>query len=411
MICLPACKGCSAPLPAPFLDLGETPLANAYVRPEHADRPETRYPLAVAYCAQCHLAQLTTTVPPTDLFSEYLYFSSYSETVLAHARAMAADLSARFGIGAGRRVIEVASNDGYLLQFFADRHVHVLGIEPAVNVAAEAVRRGIPTWSEFFNGDLAPRIRSRFGAVDLLIGNNVLAHVPAINEFLAAARECLSGTGVAVFEFPYVADLLAKTEFDTIYHEHVFYFSLAAIRVLAHRAGLSLFDVSRQPIHGGSLRVFLQPGQHRQETMAVSALLASEESDGLLEAACYTEFSADVRALRFELVNRLRALKDSGARLAAYGAPAKGNTLLNTCGIGRDLLDFTVDRSPHKQGLLLPGSRLPILDPGELARRRPDVALILPWNIALEIVAQQQDYLRAGGTFLVPVPHPMEVAA
>jgi SAM-dependent methyltransferase len=411
VIVSPACKGCGAPLSAPFLDLGETPLANAYVRPEHADRPEARYPLAVAYCGECHLTQLTTTVPPPDLFSEYLYFSSYSETVLAHARAMAADLSARFGIGAGSRVLEVASNDGYLLQFFGDRNVHVLGIEPAGNVAAEAVRRGIPTWSEFFDNDLAPRIRSQFGAVDLLIGNNVLAHVPAINEFLAAARSCLSETGVAVFEFPYVADLLAKTEFDTIYHEHVFYFSLTAIRVLARRAGLSLFDVSRQPIHGGSLRVFLQPGRHHQETVALGALLAAEEGDGLLDAACYERFSADVRALRFELVNSLRSLKDGGARLAAYGAPAKGNTLLNTCGIGRELLDFTVDRSPYKQGLLLPGSRLPILDPVELARRRPDVALILPWNIALEIVEQQQEYVRAGGRFLVPVPHPMEVAA
>jgi SAM-dependent methyltransferase len=406
-----SCRGCSAPLPLPFLDLGSTPLANAYVHPDRAEWADPTYPLAVAYCPRCHLVQLSDTLQPETLFSNYLYFSSYSDSFLAHARTMAADLSQRFALDAESRVVEVASNDGYLLQFFLQLGVQVLGIEPAETVAAEATRRGVRTWVDYFGADLVQRVVSEFGLADLLIGNNVLAHVPAINEFLTAARCCLKENGVAVFEIPYVAELLAKTEFDTIYHEHVFYFSLTAIHNLADRAGLSLFDVSRQPVHGGSLRVFLQADGHRPATTAVDALLKEEQQTGLLEPIPYARFSRAVDSLKGELVTRLQALKAGGARLAAYGAPAKGNTLLNTCRIGADLLEFTVDRNPHKQGLLLPGSRLPILAPAELVRRRPDVTLILPWNIAPEIVSQQREYVEHGGRFLVPVPHPVEVTS
>jgi SAM-dependent methyltransferase len=405
------CRGCGKSLPEPFLDLGCTPLANAYVPVEHADEPDTLYPLAVSYCPGCHLVQLTETVPPETLFTEYLYFSSYSDSFIAHARSMAAELSFRFDLGDDSRVLEVASNDGYLLQFFQTAGIPVLGVEPARNVAAEAARRGVPTWNEFFGPHLVERVRSDFGALDLLVGNNVVAHVPSVNEFLAAARACLKDDGIAVFEFPYVAELLSRTEFDTIYHEHVFYYSLAAFGGLAARAGLTLFDVSRQPVHGGSLRVFLQAGRRRLPTPALGALLGDEERNGLLEPARYSEFSGQVQVLKAELVDRLKSLKRSGASLAAYGAPAKGNTLLNTCGIGTRLLDFTVDRNPHKQGLLLPGSRIPILHPRELAKRRPDVTLILAWNIAREIVSQQRDYVEAGGRFMVPVPRPAEVAA
>jgi SAM-dependent methyltransferase len=407
----PDCRGCGSPLSEPFLDLGRTPLANAYVQPQQAAEPDRMYPLEVSYCCDCHLVQLAETVPPQELFSEYLYFSSYADSFVAHARAMAAELSSRFELGRDSRVLEVASNDGYLLQFFQAAGIPVLGVEPARNVAAAAVRRGIPTWNEFFGSHLENRVRSSFGAVDLLIGNNVAAHVPAINEFLAAVRACLNDDGIAVFEFPYVAELLDRTEFDTIYHEHVFYFSLTAFRNLAIRAGLSLFDVSLQPVHGGSLRVFLQARRRRSPTAALEALLADEQRNGLLGPQRYSDFSGQVSALKAELVERLGSLKASGARLAAYGAPAKGNTLLNTCGIGTNLLEFTVDRSPHKQGLLLPGSRLPILHPEELVRRRPDVTLILPWNIAHEVVAQQRPYIEAGGRFMVPVPRPLEVAA
>jgi hypothetical protein len=399
------------PLPEPFLDLGSTPLANAYVSPERASEPDPAYPLAVSYCPHCHLVQLRDTVPPDRLFTEYLYFSSYSDSFVAHARAMACELCERLGLGPRSRVVEVASNDGYLLQFFQARGIPVLGVEPARNIAAEALRRGVPTWNEFFGMHLADTIRRRFGAVDLLIGNNVLAHVPTITDFLGGVRACLEEGGMAVFEFPYLAELLSRTEFDTIYHEHVFYFSLTALRGLADRAGLSIIDVSRQPVHGGSLRVFLRAGRGQPPADSVYTLLAAEERSGLLDATRYREFSAQVRAVKTALLERLDGLKATGARLAAYGAPAKGNTLLNTCGIGTDRLEFTVDRNPHKQGLLLPGSRLPILDPRELSLRRPDVTLILPWNIAPEIVSQQREYLRAGGRFLVPIPAPEEVTA
>ena len=405
------CRGCQAPLPPPFLDLGEMPLANALVPPDRAAQPDPRYPLAVAYCARCHLVQLTETIDPRQLFSEYLYFSSYSESFVAHARAMADELNTRLQLPAGARVLEVASNDGYLLQFFQQRGFPVLGIEPARNVAETALRRGIPTWTEFFGPAIVPRIRAEFGSVDLLVGNNVLAHVPAINAFLTAARDVLADAGVASFEFPYVADLLAHTEFDTIYHEHVFYFSLTAIDHLARRAGLTLTDVSRQRVHGGSLRVFLQRDRGQEASRAAAALLAEERDTGLLDTRRYDAFRQDVRTLQQQLTDRLRQLKASGRTLAAYGAPAKGNTLLNSCGIGTDLLEFTVDANPRKQGLLLPGSRLPVLEPGELTRRRPDVTLILPWNIAPEIVAQQQAYVQAGGRFMVPIPRPAEIAA
>ena len=403
------CLGCTAALPEPFLDLGETPLANAYVRPADAHLPERRYPLAVAFCPSCYLVQLTHTVPPEQLFSKYLYFSSYSDTFLAHARAMAEDLSTRFALGVNSRAVEIASNDGYLLQYFRALGVQVLGVEPAQNVARVAIERGLPTLTTFFGREAADQVLQTFGPADVLIGNNVLAHVPAVGDFLSSVRACLADDGVAVFEFPYVGTLLDNVEFDTIYHEHVFYFSLTAIERLAMHAGLTLFDVSRQAVHGGSLRVFLQAGNRHQRTPAVQELLDEERQAGLCRADRYRRFSEQVSILKATLIEQLQALKRGGAALAAYGAPAKGNTLLNACGIGTQLLDFTVDRSPHKQGLLLPGSRLPILHPEELIRRRPDVTLILPWNIADEIVAQQGRYLDLGGRFLVPVPRVREL--
>lgn len=405
------CLGCAATLPDAFLDLGSMPFANALVRPEGADRPEARYPLAVAFCPGCRLVQLTDPVPPEDLFSEYLYFSSYSDSFLAHARETARTLTGRFRLGAASRVLEIGSNDGYLLQYFMERGIPVLGVEPARNIAAAAQRRGVPTLNRFFGPESVDEILRRFGPADAIVGNNVLAHVPSINAFLRAVRDCLKPGGVAVFEFPHLTELLARTEFDTIYHEHVFYYSLSAVAELAARAGLALFDVTRHAVHGGSLRVYLQPAPGRPATPAVRAILTEEEDGGLLGPERYRAFSRAVANLKEELRALLWRLKMSGTRLAAYGAPAKGNTLLNACGIGRDLLDFTVDRSPHKQGLLLPGSRLPIRPPDELLRERPDYTLILPWNIADEIVAQQQEYVRQGGRFLVPVPHPRELVA
>ncbi len=401
-----ACLGCGGILPEPFLDLGRTPLANSYLRRDQLDLPEESFRLAVAYCPSCHLVQLTDRVPPEKMFREYLYFSSYSDSFLAHARAMANSLIERFGLDSSSRVLEIASNDGYLLQYFLERGIAVLGVEPARNIAAQAQRRGIPTLNRFFAEDAAGEILARFEHADLIVGNNVLAHVPGINGFLAAVAACLKSDGCAVFEFPYLKELLDNTEFDTIYHEHVFYYSLSAVRGLAARAGLELFDVEFHPLHGGSLRVLLQHHGQRPIQPAVTAMLAAEDASGLTSGGHFVSFGLRVEALKSRLLGLLKELKAGGKRLAAYGAPAKGNTLLNYCGIGRELLDFTVDRSPHKQGMLLPGSHLPILAPAELLARSPDYALILPWNLADEIVSQQREYLRGGGRFIVPVPEP-----
>jgi SAM-dependent methyltransferase len=404
--CVSACLGCGSALPAPFLDLGSTPLANSFLRPENTELSEKSFPLAVAYCTDCHLVQLIDRVPPDNMFGEYLYFSSYSDSFLNHACRMANEMIQRFGLDGTSRVLEIASNDGYLLQYFLRRGVRVLGVEPARNIAAEATRKGIPTLTCFFAPEVAAEIQARFGTADLIIGNNVLAHVPAINDFLSAAAACLKPDGAAVFEFPYIKELLDKTEFDTIYHEHVFYYSLSAVQVLAKRAGLELFDVELQPVHGGSLRAFLQHSGQRPVAARVEATLRQECDEGLTSAHRFISIGLQVETLKRRLVNMLQQLKSSGNRLAAYGAPAKGNTLLNYCGIGRELLEFTVDRSPHKQGMLLPGSHLPILPPEELIGRMPDYVVILPWNIAGEIVEQQQEYLRAGGRFIVPIPEP-----
>jgi SAM-dependent methyltransferase len=315
-------------------------------------------------------------------------------------------LATRFSLGPRHRVLEIASNDGYLLQFVQARGIPVLGVEPAANVARVAQSRGIPTLARFFGPDAVEEITRDFGHADVIIGNNVLAHVPGINAFLEAVGACLTPRGAAVFEFPYLGELLARTAFDTIYHEHVFYYSLAALSGLAARAGLEVFDVERQAIHGGSLRVFLQHAGARPVEPAVPRLHGEEAAAGLTSAVRYARFSRDVDTLCADLVALLRRLRAEGKRLAAYGAPAKGTVLLNACGIGSDLLSFTVDRSPHKQGRLVPGVRLPIRAPEALLEEMPDFTLLLPWNIAGEIVEQQAAYRRRGGKFIVPVPSP-----
>jgi SAM-dependent methyltransferase len=400
------CLGCGQAVERPFLDLGRTPLANSYIRPEQARLPEETFPLAVGYCRTCHLVQLTQTVPPAKLFTEYLYFSSYSESFLAHARTMAESLVSRLNLGASSRVIEIASNDGYLLQFFHRKGIPVTGIEPARNIAAKARERGIPTLECFFGQDTVSDIIAKAGLADLIIGNNVMAHVPEINGFLSAVATCLKPGGTAVFEFPYLRELLDHNEFDTIYHEHVFYYSLAAVDGLVRRAGLKLVDVELHSVHGGSLRVFIQHRDGGPAASSVAKMLEEERRRGLLGSEIYFSFGQNVENLKAEILALLGKLKASGKRLAGYGAPAKGNTLLNYCGVGPDLLEFTVDRSPHKQGLLLPGSRIPIRAPEALLNERPHYVVILPWNIADEIVEQQQEYLRAGGKFIVPIPHP-----
>ncbi|MFQ5753158.1 MAG: methyltransferase domain-containing protein, partial [bacterium] len=343
------CLGCNGKLDEPFLDLGRTPLANAFVPAECKNNQDEIFRLAVAYCPSCHLVQLTDLVPPGKMFNRYLYFSSYSDSFLAHAQEMATTLIERFQLDEKSRVLEIASNDGYLLQYFQKDNIPVLGVEPATNIAEEAERKGIPTLNQFFGTESVHDILNRFGQSDLIIGNNVLAHVPTINNFFEATNAALKPTGISVFEFPYLKELLDKTEFDTIYHEHVFYYSLLAIEKLAERAGLQLFDVTCQSIHGGSLRIFLCHKSKQKTQTKVQEMISNEISSGLDTPKAYTTFSDKVKTLKENLRKMLVSKKNSGRSLAAYGAPAKGNTLLNYCDIGTDILDFTVDRNPHKQ--------------------------------------------------------------
>ena len=403
------CLGCGGQLPCAFLDLGEMPLANSYVEPENKDKDEAIYKLAVAYCPVCHLVQITHRVAPQDIFSSYLYFSSFSSAFLQHAKAMAESLATTFSLCSNSLVMEVGSNDGYLLNFFQKKGIPILGIEPAGNVSRIANEKGIPTMEVFFGPDSVDGILQEKGPADVIIGNNVLAHVPLINDFMLCVNKCLKPGGSAVFESPYLKDLLEHTEFDTIYHEHVFYYSLHAIKILAERAGLSLYDVSRQDIHGGSIRVFLQKQNRHDITDSVKQMLIEESDCGITSRKLYDDFAEKVRMLKVKLIILLRELKNSGKTLAAYGAAAKGSTLLNYAGIDTTLIDFVVDRSTYKQGKCMSGVHLPIFPPSHLLELLPDYTLLLAWNFADEIQQQQSEYRQRGGRFIIPVPEPRVV--
>jgi SAM-dependent methyltransferase len=399
------CRSCGAEGLEQVLDLGRVPLANALLEESELDKPEPTFPLTLAFCPACALVQIRETVDPEVLFRRYLYFSSFSETMLEHARHASEMMIERFGLGPDSLVVEIASNDGYLLRNFVARGVPALGIEPAENIAREAEDAGVPTLCEFFGNELAQRLKGEGRAADVVIGNNVLAHVADTNGFAAGVAALLKPSGCAVFEFPYVGDMIANTEFDTIYHEHLCYFSLRAVRALFARHGLRLVDVERLPIHGGSLRVFLQPEAAAPGPSAAVAALADEETErGMTGADFYRAFAAKVENLKSGLVAELRRRKDAGQAIAAYGASAKGSTLLGYCGIGAETLDFICDRSTVKQGRFAPGNHLPILAPEALLERRPDAVLLLTWNFADEILRQQEEYLGLGGEFIVPVP-------
>jgi SAM-dependent methyltransferase len=367
---------------------------------------EPYYPLTVYVCERCLLVQLPESESPEAIFSDYAYFSSYSNSWLEHARRYVEAMIERFGLGASSQVVEIASNDGYLLQYFAARGVPVLGIEPAANVADAAIAKGIPTRIEFFGADSARRLVGEGIRADLLLGNNVLAHVPVLHDFVEGLALALAPGGVLTMEFPHLARLIAENQFDTIYHEHFSYFTLAVVQRVFAEHSLAVFDVEELPTHGGSLRVYARHADDASKGIGerVAALLAGEAAAGLDRLEGYLAFDGKVREVKRALLEFLIGVRRAGKSVVGYGAAAKGNTLLNYCGAGPDLIDYVVDRSPHKQGRFLPGTRIPIVHPDRLAETRPDFVLILPWNIKEEIMEQMAHVRRWGGRFVVPIP-------
>ncbi len=389
------------------MSFGEMPLANALLSEADLDRREARFPLELVFCESCALLQITESVDPELLFGEYAYFSSYSTTMLEHAAELVTRLVRERRLDGDSLAMEIASNDGYLLQHYVRAGVPVLGIDPARNVVEVAARRGVATICAFFGEDLARELAAGGRRASVLHANNVLAHVPDVNGVVAGIAHVLADDGVAVVETPYVRDLVERTEFDTVYHEHLFYYSLTALERLFARNGLRIVDVERLDIHGGSLRVLAVRVDSPEESRpAVRALLEEEEELGIAAAGYFEDFAGRVEALRRELWDMLRGLKAQGHRIAAYGAAAKGTTLLNCFRIGPDLLDFVADRSEHKQGLFMPGVRLPIVAPEHLLEAMPAEVLLLAWNFADEILSQQEEYRRRGGRFIVPIPRP-----
>lgn len=402
-----ACRGCGAGGLVPVLDLGEQPLANALRTTAEASLALPRHPLELAVCRACSLAQLTVSVPPEELFTDYRYFSSFSPTVVASAGTLVRRLVTERGLDARHLAMEIASNDGYLLQHYRAAGVRVLGVDPARNVVEAAAARGVPTVCDFFHRELAARLREAGHRAAVLHAHNVMAHVPDPDSVVAGMAHLLANDGVVVIETPYVRDLVDRLEFDTIYHEHLFYYSLSSLEGLLERSGLAPVDVERIPLHGGSLRVFATLKGAARSTPAVQRLLEEERRVGLCDPGYYQGFADRVGALCERLRDLLGACAAAGERLAGYGAAAKATVLAHAVGIDAPTLAYVADRSPHKQGRFLPGTAIPVVPPARLLEDLPDRVLLFAWNFAGEVMEQQAPYRRRGGRFLIPVPEPV----
>ena len=399
------CRICSTPLRHTLVDLGNSPLCESFLEAHQLDEMEAYHPLKVMVCEECFLVQLREYVRPEHIFTEYAYFSSYSTSWVAHAKAYCEMIAGRLSLGRDSRVVELASNDGYLLQHFLPMGVPVLGVEPAANVAKVAQEKGIATIVDFFGVRLAKQMVAEGHSADLITGNNVLAQVPDINDFVAGIKRLLKPAGVVTLEFPHVMRLIDDSQFDTIYHEHFSYFSLTTIEKLARRHNLCVFDVEELPTHGGSLRVYLaHTGGPHAVAHSVGALLSTERKRGLAEVRGYAGFSPKVEKVKRDLLSALIAAREKGLKVVGYGAPGKGNTMLNYCGIGPELISFTVDRNPYKHGRFTPGRHIPIRPVDAIDAERPDIVVILPWNLKDEIVLQMRHIGEWGGKFLVPIP-------
>jgi len=401
------CRFCGGSDCDTFCDLGMSPISNDFVAMDRADHMEPFFPLHTHVCSKCLLVQLGEFQKPDEIFtSEYVYFSSYSRSWLEHARAYAEMMIPRFGLGTGSQVIEIASNDGYLLQYFKARDIPVLGIEPTANTAAAAEQKGIPSMVRFFGRALADELVGQGVQADLLLGNNVLAHVPDLHDFVAGMKRVLKPGGVITMEFPHLLQLMQQNQFDTIYHEHFSYFSWITVQQVFARHGLRLFDVEELPTHGGSLRIFgcHEDDAEKPQSGRVAALRDKEIAAGLDRVETYRAFQGQAEQIKRDLLKFLIRAREEGKQVVGYGAPAKGNTLLNYCGIRTDLLAYTVDRSPHKQNMLLPGVRIPVFGPERIMETRPDYVLILPWNLKAEIMSEMSGIRDWGGQFVVAIP-------
>lgn len=400
------CRFCEHPLQHVMVSLGSTPLANAYLTRDQLDLKESSYPLDVYVCEQCFLAQLPEFECPENIFGDYAYFSSFSDSWLRHAERYVTEMISRFGIGKSSHVVEVASNDGYLLQYFVQKGIPVLGIEPAANIAEVAQKKGIPTDVTFFGAETARDLLARGKSADLLLGNNVLAHVPDLNDFVAGLKILLKPDGLITMEFPHLMQLMEQTQFDTIYHEHFSYFSFLSVQNIFAFHGLTIFDVDEIPTHGGSLRIYVQHKEFsgRPISDAVDHLLQREKNAGYATLDHYLGFGEKVEAIKKDFLTFLQQTKKAGKSVAAYGAAAKGNTLFNAFHVTKDDIDFVADRSPYKQNRYLPGNRIPVVDLNVIQEARPDYVVILPWNLKEEIMEQLSYISEWGGTFVIPIP-------